>query len=599
MTLRLEKRRSGRVTVVSVAGPGRLVEDPAVRVRLVDAVSESRFAVLDLTGLEQVEREDLGMLVSARMAHRLKWGNGPHGPKLVARTPGVLCRPVVVELDDVMRVYPSVDEALRAFPSRRVLHVEPDPESARSVAAILEGHGYDVFRVRAPEELPARSAAGDPELVLTEIEVDGQVDRDLVRRLRVEYGAPVAVVTRAPLRAIDGAAAVVGKPCSPAALLEAVERALESPVREYYEAILEGIGVPVLVANAGGAPRFANRAWRIRFGGEPDGLPDGLLAAVLEVAREGGTRRLELGGGAPLSLQGVRGTASGPDVLVVAEGAPDAAARPRCDARDSDVLLSLLEDLDGMARELERANRRLEELDELKSEFVATVSHELKTPVTSILGSVENLLDGLHGELVPDQQQALDVVRRNADRLARLILNLLDLSRIESGELALRRAQVDLREPVALACRQLESIRGHRDVRRTTDLPDQPVVGEVDPDRLVQVVTNLFDNALRFARGEARLQLTTDGQEAVLVVEDDGPGIPAGSLEAIFERFSGPRIASEGSHMGIGLSIVRGIVEAEGGRVWAENRAGGGGARFVARFPLSRSYSLEREAASR
>ncbi len=257
-------------------------------------------------------------------------------------------------------------------------------------------------------------------------------------------------------------------------------------------------------------------------------------------------------------------------------------------ARDITEQKKALDLIKRQTMELEQANRRLLELDRLKSEFVSNVSHELRTPIAAVKGAAANMMFGFLGPVTDDQKEALDIIKRNVDRLRRLIENLLDLSRIESGAFHLDLKTMDLRVPVKWAVNGVSTIAKEKGIALNFDMPDDPIEISVDEDRIVQVVTNIVGNALRFAAKEIRIALFSDGTSACIIVEDDGPGIPEEEISLIFERFHQVKKHMGRHGTGLGLSIVQGIVTAHGGRIWAENRPAhdGTGARFTVVLPL-------------
>jgi NtrC-family two-component system sensor histidine kinase KinB len=253
------------------------------------------------------------------------------------------------------------------------------------------------------------------------------------------------------------------------------------------------------------------------------------------------------------------------------------------------VLLSLLEDLDIARRDLLRANERFRELDRLKSEFIRTASHELRTPLAAIKGAIDNLDDGLLGELTPDQRDSVALAARNVGRLSALADRLLDFARIESGAWRLDRRKMDLgvlvRELVASIG---ESAPSSPAVGIEVFCPVEAVIAEVDRTAIEQVLTNLLANARRFARTRIEVRLAAIGGDARISVADDGPGVPEEEIDRIFHPFVRAEGAAGGA--GLGLSIARGLVEAHQGFLWCENRLpeDGSGACFVFVVPRNR-----------
>ncbi|PMR74111.1 sensor histidine kinase [Billgrantia endophytica] len=248
-----------------------------------------------------------------------------------------------------------------------------------------------------------------------------------------------------------------------------------------------------------------------------------------------------------------------------------------------------------IGEELRAANERLRELDRLKDEFVAMVSHELRTPLTSIRAFAEILRDGKD---LPEEKRIhfLEVVVLESQRLSRLIEEILDLARLESGRLTLTPQKLDL---VALARHSVDAVHRLQEDRGVTlvvdiDVDEAPVIG--DPDRLEQVIINLLDNAGKFADDDdprVRLHLAPHKRHFRLSVEDNGPGIAGDERERVFEkfhqikRFSGNAGKAKGRPRGsgLGLPISRGIVSHLGGRLWVEDAPQLQGACLVMELP--------------
>ncbi|MDY7115108.1 sensor histidine kinase [Halomonas sp. SSL-5] len=247
------------------------------------------------------------------------------------------------------------------------------------------------------------------------------------------------------------------------------------------------------------------------------------------------------------------------------------------------------------SEELRAANERLRELDRLKDEFVAMVSHELRTPLTSIRAFAEILRDS--GDL-PEEKRLhfLDVVVKESQRLSRLIEEILDLARLESGRLTLTPQRLDL---VALARHSVDAVHHMQEDRGVAlevaiELEEAPVIG--DPDRLEQVIINLLDNAGKFAdeaRPRVRLNLVRHKTHYRLAVEDNGPGIDPDERERVFEKFHQIQRPEESPDKrrgrprgsGLGLPISRGIVAHLGGRLWVEDAPHLGGACLIMELP--------------
>lgn len=227
------------------------------------------------------------------------------------------------------------------------------------------------------------------------------------------------------------------------------------------------------------------------------------------------------------------------------------------------------------------ARRRLDEIDRLKSDFLSRVAHDLRTPITSVGWSTQNLLDGLAGTPTEQQREVLESVRTSTQQLQRLVNNLLEISRLELSTSRVRLGPVDLVAVIAETIRGLKPLAARRgiglDLSAADGLP--PVRG--DRDKLFEVAANLIDNAIKYAPANTTVEiaLISDGPDRVrLDVRDHGPGIAEGESEIIFDRFrqGRPSPHAETSGFGLGLYVVRSFLAAMGGTVWVENHPQGG-----------------------
>jgi len=250
-------------------------------------------------------------------------------------------------------------------------------------------------------------------------------------------------------------------------------------------------------------------------------------------------------------------------------------------------------------RELEQVRDDLRELDRAKSRFTANLHHELRTPLTLMLAPLEGIRSGEFGAVPEAMAQMVRTMHANGLRLSKLINNLLDLARIESRELQVRRVALDParmarevvegarglaeRKGVALVCGALESVEGFHG----------------DPDALDKVLVNLVGNALKFTEAGGRIEVSVrrEGEGARLSVADTGVGIPSEQLERIFDRFAQVDDSATRKHegTGIGLSLVRELVELHGGRVWAESAGAGRGATLHVVLPRGEADAAEAE----
>jgi two-component system sensor histidine kinase KdpD len=230
----------------------------------------------------------------------------------------------------------------------------------------------------------------------------------------------------------------------------------------------------------------------------------------------------------------------------------------------------------------------LREADRLKSGFIATVSHDLRSPLTAIRASVESLLDQkVVLQSTWEQEHLLHNIADQAGRLGRLVDQLLDLSHIEAGGLLLDRDWTELPVLIADTIAKFESLNNGCKVER--DIAANLPLYYIDPDRLVQVLWNLLENASKYTSPKFPIKLDASwtGSEVLIRVADCGPGIPLSESEKIFQHFyrldRDRRSHTQGS--GLGLAICRGIVEAHGGRIWVEDRPNSGSV-FCVSLPL-------------
>jgi signal transduction histidine kinase len=241
----------------------------------------------------------------------------------------------------------------------------------------------------------------------------------------------------------------------------------------------------------------------------------------------------------------------------------------------ADQVAAALTTLEAFGRQ-RQAVEQLERLNRAKSEFVSIVSHEFRTPLTGIQGFSEMMRDE---ELTMEEmREYAGDINKDSQRLNRMINEMLDLDRMESGRMTIRPEPIDLNSVVDdVAGRVRPNAPNHT---LTLDLqPDLPQV-QADRDRMTQVASNLLNNAVKYSPTGGRITVTTraDGPELRLDVRDEGLGIPPDALETIFERFS--RVDSLATKdiqgTGLGLPIVRQIVQLHGGKVWAESELGKG-----------------------
>ncbi|MFW5909321.1 MAG: ATP-binding protein [Thiohalospira sp.] len=222
------------------------------------------------------------------------------------------------------------------------------------------------------------------------------------------------------------------------------------------------------------------------------------------------------------------------------------------------------------------------QVERLKREFMASVTHELRTPLTSILGALGLLSGGAMGELSPSARRLLDIARSNGERLLALVNDILDLEKVDRGELAFRFRDVDLNTLLQQVVDAHEPYAAqYRATLELVPAPGEPCV-RADPDRILQVLANLISNAAKHSPegGTIRVLAEPRGERIEVRVEDEGPGIPEATRKQLFQRFTPAAASGRGGGSGLGLAIARALVERHGGHLDYVNYAEGGACFF-------------------
>lgn len=248
--------------------------------------------------------------------------------------------------------------------------------------------------------------------------------------------------------------------------------------------------------------------------------------------------------------------------------------------------------------ELKQKNIELEKLDQLKSDFVSIVSHELRTPLSITKEGISLVLDGVTGSINSKQSKILTTSKNNIDRLARIINSLLDVSKIESGKVELRKKIVDLGVLIKNVISSFENAAKAKGLELRANLPKgQSFNLYVDEDRMMQVFTNLIGNSLKFTeKGHIDISLKQGEYETEFMVSDTGIGIAAEDLPKVFTKFlqfgRTPGAGEKGT--GLGLSIAKGLVELHRGKIWVESEPGKG-TRFIFTLPKYSEGEIAKE----
>ena len=233
------------------------------------------------------------------------------------------------------------------------------------------------------------------------------------------------------------------------------------------------------------------------------------------------------------------------------------------------------------------AEQALESADRRKDEFLATLAHELRNPLAPLTTATELLGTQLPSD--PALEQLRVMIERQLEHLTRLVDDLLDTSRITTGRIVLRRETLDMRGVIRHSLETSEPLMRARGHRLVSVGPDEPVHVHGDAVRLAQIVTNLLNNAAKFTPpgGCIELSLEEDGRDAVVSVRDDGIGIAREALPHLFDRFIRVDEPRDDGSLGLGLSLVKRLVELHDGSVEARSEGAGQGAAFVVRLPLA------------
>jgi signal transduction histidine kinase len=247
-----------------------------------------------------------------------------------------------------------------------------------------------------------------------------------------------------------------------------------------------------------------------------------------------------------------------------------------------------------LVRRIGRQNQRLRKLDQMKDDFVASVSHELRTPLTSIQGYLDLVLEGEAGEVTAEQERFLAIVRRNAERLLRVVGDLLFVAEADAGKISLDPSSFNLRSVLSEAVDAARPAAIDKDIELSLDVDDVPTLFG-DPARIAQVFDNLVSNAVKFTPegGRVSLRAAAEQDAAVVEVADTGMGISPEDQKQLFGRFFRTAAASDHAIQGtgLGLAIVQAIVDAHGGSISVESEVGRG-TTFKVKLPLQRERTV-------
>ena len=254
-------------------------------------------------------------------------------------------------------------------------------------------------------------------------------------------------------------------------------------------------------------------------------------------------------------------------------------------------LTRLEEELRDSYVKLENAYEELKENDRIKSEFISTASHELRTPITVINSYIEMFEEGILGELSAIQREKIDIISSQIEHMIRLVEDMLDTSRLESRALPITKAPIRVEDIARKALDDMSRLAGLKE--QTVSLAIEGSISEIDGDdrRIKQVFNNLLTNAIKYTPDKGKIQviINYDSEDVRVSIIDNGIGIAKKDQIRIFEKFytgNGSSLTKESGRMGLGLAIAKGIIEAHNGRIWVTSEVGCGST-FVFTLPIN------------
>jgi PAS domain S-box-containing protein len=449
-------------------------------------------------------------------------------------------------------------------------------------AAVYDAHGHLTARYSRvasatfPDTAPSLKASGpDADLMVAApvVQASTQLGTVYLRtgaepfaRRAVRYGwvALLALMGSVVAGVLSVAHATVGR-----ANVELETRAADlHEIATRQRAIVDSAMDSIVTLDPDGRIESVNRAGERMFGYQPDDLIGRHVEQLLDLRAEENDFILAAGVVKELTARRADGTQFPVDMALGSMELPDGLH-----------LVAMIRDISDRKR-----------TEQLKDEFVSTVSHELRTPLTSIAGSLGLLSAGAAGQLPPKAARLIEIAHENCHRLVRLINDILDIEKIESGKLRLRVANVGMAELVARSVEDLRGYAGQLGVTIEVAGGAEDALVRGDADRIVQVITNLVSNAVKFspAQGVVRIALTAESGLVRLSIRDHGPGVPDDFRDRIFSKFAQADSTDtrQKGGTGLGLAISKEIVDHHGGRLWFDS-VPGEGCTFHVDLPLA------------
>lgn len=249
---------------------------------------------------------------------------------------------------------------------------------------------------------------------------------------------------------------------------------------------------------------------------------------------------------------------------------------------DTTIVVKSKDELESLARDLNKMSSQLKEIDQMKSDFLASVTHELRSPLTSLRMYIDLFLKGAAGELTEKAKKFLTIMNGSNKRLSRFIDDLLDMAKIERGKMEVKKEPLEILPIVSEIAQLMKPQSDEKNIEMTMDIPDNLPLVLIDGDRTRQIITNLLSNSIKFTpeKGKISVKIQDEKEHLQVSINDTGVGIPPDKISKIFDKFEQVKEIRERikgpKGTGLGLAIVKSLVEAQGGRIWVESEVGKG-----------------------